>query len=208
MANSEKAIYFFWITSCSINKKCLFFYSHVKMLCFPILCEKKYLLLKMAHLRLAPEDQISLTTFSSFRSKRPEVFYKNFALENGPPSSRGPNFPKNIFQVFEIVIQRCSAKRCSSKFRKTHRKRPLYQSLFFNKVAGLRPATLLKKRLRHMCFPLNFAKFRRTFFVAEHLQWLLLKFLRLSTWSNIALKKFLVLQLFHGFLASSHVGTS
>ena len=84
----------------------------------------------------------------------------------------------------------------------------LCQSLFFNKVAGLRPATLLKKRLRHMCFPLNFAKFRRTFFVAEHLQWLLLKFLRLSTWSNIALKKFLVLQLFHGFLASSHVGTS
>ena len=29
----------------------------------------------------------------------------------------------------------------------------LCQSLFFNKVAGLRPATLLKKRLWHRCFP-------------------------------------------------------
>ena len=36
----------------------------------------------------------------------------------------------------------------------------LYQSLFFNKVAGLRrPANLLKKRLWHYCFPVNFAKF-------------------------------------------------
>ena len=52
----------------------------------------------MAHLRLASEDQISLKTFSSFRSNRPEVFYKNFALENGPPSSRGSNVPKNIFK--------------------------------------------------------------------------------------------------------------
>ena len=38
----------------------------------------------------------------------------------------------------------------------------LCQSLFFNKVAGLSPATLLKKRLWHRCFPLNFAKFLRT----------------------------------------------
>ena len=31
-------------------------------------------------------------------------------------------------------------------------------SLFLNKVAGLRPVTLLKKRLRHRCFPVNFPK--------------------------------------------------
>ena len=37
----------------------------------------------------------------------------------------------------------------------------LCQSLFFNKVAGLRPATLLKKRLWHRCFPVNFVKFLR-----------------------------------------------
>ena len=41
----------------------------------------------------------------------------------------------------------------------------LYRSLFFNKVAGPRPATLLKKRLWHRCFPMNFAKFLRTPFL-------------------------------------------
>ena len=50
----------------------------------------------------------------------------------------------------------------------------LCQSLFFNKVAGLRPATLLKKRLWHSCFPVNFVKFLRTPFFIEHLWWLLL----------------------------------
>ena len=50
----------------------------------------------------------------------------------------------------------------------------LCQSLYFNKVAGLRPANLLKKRLRHRRFPVNFVKFlRRTFFI-EHPWWLLL----------------------------------
>ena len=38
----------------------------------------------------------------------------------------------------------------------------LCQSLFFNKVAGLRPATLLKKRLWQRCFPMNFLRFLRT----------------------------------------------
>ena len=49
----------------------------------------------------------------------------------------------------------------------------LHQSLFF-KVAGLRPATLLKKRLWHMCFLVNFAKFLRITFFTEHPRWLLL----------------------------------
>ena len=50
----------------------------------------------------------------------------------------------------------------------------LCQSLFFNKVAGLRPATLLKKWLWYRCFPVNFVKFPRTPFFKEHLRWLLL----------------------------------
>ena len=41
----------------------------------------------------------------------------------------------------------------------------LCQSLFFNKVAGLRPATLLKSGLWHRCFPVNFVKFPRTLFL-------------------------------------------
>ena len=41
----------------------------------------------------------------------------------------------------------------------------LCQSLFFNKVAGFRFATLLKKSLCHMCFPVNVVKF-----LTEHLR--------------------------------------
>ena len=51
----------------------------------------------------------------------------------------------------------------------------LRQSLFFNKFAGLRPATLLKKRLWHRCFLVFFVKFLRTSFFKEHLWWLLLQ---------------------------------
>ena len=40
-------------------------------------------------------------------------------------------------------------------------------------LVKLRPATLLKKRLWHRCFPMNFAKFLRTPFFTEHLRWLL-----------------------------------
>ena len=79
-----------------------------------------------------------------------------------------------------------------SIFRSSHRKEKVFleipqnsqenklkasgQGLLFNKVAGLRPATLLKRRLWHRCFPVNFAKFLGTPFLKEHLQWLLLIF--------------------------------
>ena len=45
----------------------------------------------------------------------------------------------------------------------------LCQSLFLNKVAGLMPATLLKKRLWRRFFPVNFAEFLRTPFFGSPL---------------------------------------
>ena len=48
----------------------------------------------------------------------------------------------------------------------------LCQSFVSTKVVGLRSATLLKKRLRHKCFPVNLAIFLRTPFLIEHLRWL------------------------------------
>ena len=60
----------------------------------------------------------------------------------------------------------------------------LCQSLFVNKVAGLKLATLLKKRLWNRCFFVNFAKFLRTPFFIEHLWWLLLKN---EIWANFFL---------------------
>ena len=44
----------------------------------------------------------------------------------------------------------------------------LWQSFFFNKFAGLRPAALFKKRLWHRCFLVNFAKVLETPFFIEH----------------------------------------
>ena len=74
----------------------------------------------------------------------------------------------------EAVARRCSVKkgilRNLAKFTGKH----LYQSLFFNKVAGLRHSTLLKMRLLHRCFHVNFAKFLRTPCLTEQLRWLLL----------------------------------
>ena len=48
------------------------------------------------------------------------------------------------------------------------------QSLFFNKIAGLRIAILRKKRLWQSCFPVNFANFLKTLFFKEPLRGLLL----------------------------------
>ena len=81
-------------------------------------------------------------------------------------NSRGVKF------TIEAIVQRCSVKRCSYKFRKIHRKTPVPQSEE-NTSDRPRPATLLKKRLWHKCFLVNFVKFLRTPFFIEHLSWLL-----------------------------------
>ena len=86
----------------------------------------------------------------------------------------------------------------------------LCQSLCFNKVADLRPATLLKKRFWHRCFPVNFAKFLRTTLFTQHLRWLLLFFVFfqkpvalkmsiLSLWFNIAFTTRRIIQIIHSY---------
>ena len=72
----------------------------------------------------------------------------------------------------------------------------LCHGLFFNKVAGLRPATLLKKRLWHRCFPVNFAKFLRTPFLIEHLPWLLLNLFQKTYYPKHSLQVFMLTELF------------
>ena len=61
--------------------------------------------------------------------------------------------------------QRCSVKEGVLRILTKFPGKQLWQSLFFNKVAGLRPATLLKKRPWHSCFSVNFVKFLRTPFL-------------------------------------------
>ena len=75
---------------------------------------------------------------------------------------------------FRVFTCRSCHRRCSVKigvlgnFAKVTGKH-LCQSLFFNKVAGLRSANLLKMSLWHRYFPVNFAKFLRTLFLRSPL---------------------------------------
>ena len=73
----------------------------------------------------------------------------------------------------EAFIQRSSVKKVLKNFEKFTGKY-LCQSLFFNKVAELRPATSLKRRLWNRCFPVNFVKTLRILFFTEHRWWLFL----------------------------------
>ena len=79
-----------------------------------------------------------------------------------------------VANLFGSSHRKCSVRknvlRNFTKFTRKH----LSQSLFFNKVSGLRPANLLKKRPWLRRFPMNFAKFLRTTFLTEHFRWLLL----------------------------------
>ena len=78
---------------------------------------------------------------------------------------------------FRSSHQRCSMKKGALRNFTKFTGKCLCQSLFFDKLAGLRPATLLKKRLRHRCFPVNFAKFLRTPFLQNTPGRLLVQFL-------------------------------
>ena len=73
------------------------------------------------------------------------------------------------------VLNKKGVARNFTKFTGKH----LCQSIFFNKVANLRPATLLNMRLWHKCFPVNFMKFIRTPFL-QNTSGRLLLFLLLS----------------------------
>ena len=64
----------------------------------------------------------------------------------------------------EAVTQRCSVKKVFLEISQNSQEN----------TCGPKPATLLKKKLWHRCFPVNFAKFLRTPFLTEYLRWLLL----------------------------------
>ena len=71
----------------------------------------------------------------------------------------------------KTIAQRYSVKKVFLEILKNSQEDTCARVSFFNKVA-----TLLKKRLLHRCFPVNFSKFLRAPFLPEQLRWLLLKF--------------------------------
>ena len=93
--------------------------------------------------------------------------YNNYQLSNEEllDKASSSTINVNISSRPEVFCKK-GVLRNFAKFTGKHR----CQSIFFNKGAGLSPATLLKKRLWHRCFPVNLAKLLRTPFLTKHLR--------------------------------------
>ena len=93
--------------------------------------------------------------------------YNNYQLSNEEllDKASSSTINVNISSRPEVLCKK-GVLRNFAKFTGKHR----CQSIFFNKGAGLSPATLLKKRLWHRCFPVNLAKLLRTPFLTKHLR--------------------------------------
>ena len=78
----------------------------------------------------------------------------------------------------EALVRSCSV----SVLRNTFTGKHLCQSLFINKVASVQiKKETIKKETLAQVFSCKFAKFQRTLFLTEHLQWLLLHMLSSKT---------------------------
>ena len=75
-----------------------------------------------------------------------------------------------------------NVRRCSTKFRKIHRKNSVLDSLF-----------LLKKRLKYRCFPVNFAKILKTPSLQNTSERLLLIFVEILLYNSYFLKNFSII---------------
>ena len=95
-----------------------------------------------------------------------KTIYKNVYKGFHKRTENNWNSRRSRSRVFckKSVLRNCA------KFTRKH----LRQSFLFNKVAGLKPVDLLRKRLWYRSFPVNFVKFLRTPLLVEHLWWLLL----------------------------------
>ena len=116
----------------------------------------------------------------------PWVFFTLFKLYKWYPITQ--NTTNKTMKIWKREIQKASMtiyviyrSNCLDMFFKTgilknfanFQKNTCVESLF-DKVAGLKACSFVKKRLQHTCFPVKFAKFLRTIFFTEHLLWLLL----------------------------------
>ena len=87
-----------------------------------------------------------------------------------------------IPRLSEAAVQSCYVKKVFLEISPSSQENNCARTSF-NKVTGLRLTTLLRKRLWHKCFSVNFVKFLRTPFYIEHLWWLLLK-IKMAKYAN------------------------
>ena len=103
----------------------------------------------------------SLCRFSTYQlSLRVATFFEAKIFDNGKYKKHATN---KIRSSHPEVFCKQGVLRNFAKFAGKH----MCQSFFFNKVAALRSANLLKKRLGYRCFPVNFLQFIRTSFFVE-----------------------------------------
>ena len=132
-----------------INAPLLYCLHWVK--CFPIAILSS-IILKIFSKRLVPREQRKsiLTRFNL------ENILSRLALETGTVNN---NLIINSKSLQPLLLGAVTILRLVARYETPT-------------SAGLRPATLLKKRLWHRSFPMDFAKFLRTPFFTEHLLWL------------------------------------
>ena len=82
------------------------------------------------------------------------------------------NFPLDVQCDTEATICRRFSRKLFLKILEYSQENTCVGGIF-NSVAGLKTCNFIKKRLQHRHFPVNIAKFSRTAFFIEHLQWLL-----------------------------------
>ena len=131
---------------------------------YVLVCKTHFCMSKMAHWSL-------LTSISFLYVKFANFWYITCFVPNMIPiwsQSHGLVLSQALWCVTHLTILYRSSrpevfcKKGVLEKATTFTGKHLRQSLFFNKVAGLRPATLLKNKLWHRCFPVNFVKFLRT----------------------------------------------
>ena len=130
--------------------------------------ECKYLWFLQPRLLKCAAFPVSNFEFQSRSFVDSEFFHSNFSI---------PLFyvALNVGLYYQKRYQRCFVKTLFLRIPINSQEDTCVRVSF---LTSCRPATLLKKRLWHMCFPVNLLKFLRTPFCKEHLRWLLLYYLR------------------------------
>ena len=124
-----------------------------------------------------------ILSFKKYRAILPSLTTQDFCFVNKTSTqllNSETMILKIIFRILRSTHRRCSVKKgVIGNFAKSTGKH-LCQSLFFNKVTGLRPATLFKERLWHWLFFVSFGKFPRKAFLQNTSGRLLMNFITIK----------------------------
>ena len=93
---------------------------------------------------LNQKEKVSPKHFTLLKSselRREKFTQKNLKSQNFQSESQKINQSRNVGK--ETYVTPFYKERCPQNFRKIYQKTPVSESLFFNKVADLRPETLL-----------------------------------------------------------------